>query len=111
MAQSNPQASYTDPPQPRRSSRLTKPAYRDPSFIYDDLQDVDERYLLPSPSLFSDLQDPDRNETKRKVKRASSKQPTKVSDPGRQFAELQSKLHDLNLYHLGQDVLPPTDQK
>ena len=88
MAQSNPQASYTDPQQPRRSSRLTKPAYRDPNFIYEDLQrqldnfdDVDERYLLPSPSLFSDLQDHDRKETKRKVKRASSKQPTKVSDP------------------------------
>ena len=118
MAQSNPQASYTDPQQPRRSSRLPKPAYRDPNFIYEDLQrqldnfdDVDERYLLPSPSLFSDLQDHDRKETKRKVKRASSKQPTKVSDPGRQFAELQSKLHDLNLYDLGQDVLPPTDQK
>ena len=84
MAQSNPQASYTDPQQPRRSSRLPKPAYRDPNFIYEDLQrqldnfdDVDERYLLPSPSLFSDLQDHDRKETKRKVKRASSKQPTK----------------------------------
>ena len=118
MAQSNPQASYTDPQQPRRSSRLPKPAYRDPNFIYEDLQrqldnfdDVDERYLLPSPSLFSDLQDHDRKETKRKVKRTSSKQPTKVSDPGRQFAELQSKVHNLNLYDLGQGVLSSTDQK
>ena len=108
MAQSDPPASYTDP-QPRRSTRLPKPSKRDPNFIYEDFQchlqnfdDPDERDLLPSPSLFSDSQGRDQKETKRKVKHASSKQSTKVPDPGHKYAELQSKLLDLHLYDLGQ---------
>ena len=117
MAQSDPPASYTYP-QPRRSTRRPKPSKRDPNFIYEDFQrhlqnfdDPDERDFLPSPSLFSDSQGRDQKETKRKVKRASSKQSTKVPDPGHQYAELPSKLLDLHLYDLGQDDLSPPDYK
>ena len=102
MAQSDPPASYTDP-QPRRSTRPPKPSKRDPNFIYENFQ----RHLQN----FDDSQGQDQKETKRKVKHASSKQSTKVPDPGRQYAELPSKLLDLHLYDLGQDDLSPPDYK